>query len=260
MADVAVSPLWFGSFAFALGAAVGSFLNVVIYRLPKGLSVVRPRSRCPQCGTPIRPLANLPILSYLWLRGRCFDCGTRISLRYPIVEGLTALLFLGLAFSRPLEPRLLIDCALGAALIAVAFIDHDHRIIPNAITLPGIPLGLCAALVAPPPSWQDALAGVGLVGGMLYALSFGYELLTGRIGLGMGDVKLVALLGSFFGLEPALGILVLASLLGLLQAGWLALRGRAGRLTQIPFGPPLVLAAIVHLFRPDLLALTMGAR
>jgi leader peptidase (prepilin peptidase)/N-methyltransferase len=260
LADVAHPSFWLGAFAFAFGAAVGSFLNVVIYRVPRGLSIVRPGSRCPHCDTPIRPLRNLPLLSYAWLGGRCPDCGGRISPRYPLVEALTALLFTGLILGRPLEPRLLCDAALGAALIAVAFIDHDHRIIPNAITLPGIPLGLAAAALWPPPAWQEALAGLLGLGGLLWTISFGYERLTGRVGLGMGDVKLVALLGSFLGLEAALGILVLGSLLGLLQAGWLALHGRAGRLTQIPFGPPLCIAAIAHLFRPDLLAFVWGPR
>jgi leader peptidase (prepilin peptidase)/N-methyltransferase len=255
-----LSPLWVGAVACALGAAVGSFLNVVIYRVPRGLSIVRPGSRCPQCGTPIRPLANLPILSYLWLRGRCLACGAHISLRYPAVEALCALLFLALALTRPIDARLGVDAALGAALIAVAFIDHDHRIIPNAITLPGIPAGLLASALAPPPAWTDALAGLLVLGGMLWAVSAGYERLTGRIGLGMGDVKLMAMLGSFLGLQGGLGVLVLGSLIGLAQAGVLAARGRAGRLTQIPFGPALAIAALAQLCGLDPIGLWLGAR
>jgi leader peptidase (prepilin peptidase)/N-methyltransferase len=258
VAEAAVSPLWLGVFAFALGAAIGSFLNVVIHRVPRGLSIVRPGSRCPDCGAPIRALSNLPILSYLWQRGRCRDCHARISPRYPAVEALCGLLFLALAFTRPIDLRLAIDAALGAALIAVAFIDVDHRIIPNAITLPGIPLGLLAAWLSPPPTLGESAAGLLVVGGMLYAVSFGYEVATKRVGLGMGDVKLMGMLGSFLGLESALGVLVMGSLLGLAQAGWLALRGRAGRLTQIPFGPALVIAALAHLFRSDWVAWLWG--
>ncbi len=245
-------------FVFALGACVGSFLNVVIYRLPLGLSVVQPGSRCPTCETPISWWGNIPILSYLLLRGRCRECKAWISPRYPLVELLTAAAFLALAWWWGYESRFWINSLLAAALIAIAFIDIDHHIIPNAITLPGIPLGLFCAWFFPPPLLLDALFGVIFAGGMMWIVSAFYEWRTGQIGLGMGDVKLVAMLGSFLGIHAALGIVVFGSILGMLQGIMvISLRG-GGRKTRIPFGPALVTAALVHLFVPDLLLQVLG--
>ena len=205
-------------FGAAFGACVGSFLNVVIHRVPRGESIVTPRSRCPACGAAIPAWANLPLISYALLRGRCRGCGGAISARYPLVEASTALLFVALMWIQPAGPRLLVEWGVGAALIAVAFIDHDHQIIPNSITLPGIPLGLGCALAFPPPVWLDALLGALLPGAMMWGIAAFYHWRTGRVGLGMGDVKLVAMLGAFLGIQPALGILVMGSLLGLAHA------------------------------------------
>lgn len=239
-------------FSAAIGACVGSFLNVVIHRVPRGESIVTPRSRCPECGAGIPGWANLPLLSYALLRGRCRGCGGTISLRYPLVEALAALLFVALLWTEPLGPRLLIEWALGAALIAVAFIDYDHQIIPNAITLPGIPLGIGCALLFPPPVWLDVLLGALLPGAMMWGIAAFYEWRSGRVGLGMGDVKLVAMLGAFLGIQPALGILVMGSLLGLAHGVVLiAVRG-GGRKTRIPFGPALAVAGLAHLFDPQI--------
>ncbi len=245
--------------AFALGAAIGSFLNVVIYRLPRDESVVRPASRCPACGSAIAWWANIPIVSYLALRGKCVACKARISPRYPIVEAATGLLFVALLARWGFEPQLLVGWALSAALVAVIFIDAEHQIIPNSITLPGIPLGLaCAWLLPTPPGILDALLGLVIAGGMMWAVAAIYEWRTSRMGLGMGDVKLVAMLGCFLGLQAALGVLVIGSFLGLGQGLFLMVFKRAGRLTRIPFGPALAAAGILHLFDPAVFPRLLG--
>ncbi len=239
--------------SFVLGACVGSFLNVVAHRLPHGESIIRPGSRCPVCWDPIPAWANIPIVSWLCLLGKCRRCRAPISIRYPLVEAATGVLF-ALLMLRWLEvgpaPRLFVDWLLAATLVAVSLIDADHRIIPNEITYPGIPLGLAFAWLVPGPTLIDALLGLLIAGGLLWALSAAYERLRGQIGLGMGDVKLVAMLGAFLGLEPVLEIIVLGSILGLAWGLFLiAFRG-AGRLTRIPFGPALACAALVQLFAP----------
>ncbi len=237
--------------ASALGAVVGSFLNVVIHRLPRGESLVRPGSHCPGCGQMIRAWANIPLLSYMVLRGRCSACQARISVRYPLVEGITAVLYLALFLRWGAVPILPVYWLLASALVAITFIDFDHQIIPNAITYPGIALGLVLALtLSAAPSILEAGVAVIGVGGMMWAVAAAYEWRTGRMGLGMGDVKLMAMLGAFLGLEPTLGILILGSLLGLVQGLSLMALRKAGRRTRIPFGPALALAAIIHLFDP----------
>ena len=244
---------------FSLGAAIGSFLNVVIYRLPRNESLVHPRSRCPACGSGIAWWANVPLMSYLALRGKCLHCKARISPRYALVEAITGLLFVALLARWGLELELLMAWTLSAALIAVIFIDAEHQIIPNSITFPGIPLGLAYAWLSPGrPGILDALLGLIVVGGMMWSIAAIYERSTGRIGLGMGDVKLVAMLGCFLGLRGALGVLVIGSFLGLGQALVLMVFKRAGRLTRIPFGPALAIAGIVHLFDVELLPRLLG--
>jgi leader peptidase (prepilin peptidase)/N-methyltransferase len=245
--------------AFALGAAVGSFANVAIHRLPRGESLVRPRSRCPACGTTIPAWANVPLLAWLALRGRCHHCRAAISLRYPLVELATALLFVALYLQWGPNLRLLASWVVGAALIVAAFIDGEHKIIPDEITLPLVPFGLAMAWLAPPPGLLDSLLGAGVVFAMLWTVSWAFERWRGEIGLGMGDVKLLAGLGAFLGLQPVLGVLLLGSLLGIAQ--WLVLLPfGASRRTQIPFGPALAGAGIVHLYAPGLVSawVTLG--
>ncbi|HXZ86296.1 MAG TPA: prepilin peptidase [Myxococcota bacterium] len=243
------------AFAFALGACIGSFLNVVIWRLPRAESLVRPGSHCPACGAAIPFWANVPLLSYALLRGRCRACRAHISLRYPLVEALTAGVFAALLLAHGPSARLLVDWLLASALIAVTFIDLDHQIIPNSITLPGIALGLTLSFAAPGlgVGWRDALLGVGVLGGSLWVLSAGYELVSGKVGLGMGDVKLVAMLASFLGLEDGLGVLIIGSLVGIVYGVAILVWVRGGRHTRIPFGPALALAGLVFVFQPDLL-------
>lgn len=248
-------------FAGVLGAIVGSFLNVVIYRLPAGESIVRPRSRCPGCKRPIPGWANVPIVSWLLLRGRCARCQAPISFRYPLVEALTAATFVVVTLYGSPPPRLFAEWALCASLIAITFIDLDHHIIPNAITRPGAVLALLTAYFMPPeawmlpvPFWVDGILGAALGGGMLYAVSLVYERRTGRIGLGLGDAKLVIMLGAFLGLFPALHLIILGCALGIVHWGVLRVVGKVGARTPIAFGPALALAGALHVLWPDLLA------
>lgn len=240
------------AFVFVFGAVVGSFLNVVVWRLPRNESVVRPRSYCPACGVTIPALWNLPLLSWLLLRGRCRSCKTAISVRYPLVELATALLFVALLLHQGPGLRFLADCFAGSILIAAAYIDGQHRIIPNELTLPAIPVGLAFAGFAPPPGLLEAGAGALVVGGLLWGIAAAYERFAGRMGLGMGDVKLVTMLACFLGLEATLGVLVLGSLLGIAQAVMVVVFRGGGRLTQIPFGPALAAAGLFHLVNPTL--------
>ena len=249
-------PLPLGLVVLLLGACIGSFLNVVVHRLPRGESLVRPRSRCPGCGAFIAARDNVPVLSWLLLRGRCRQCRVAISPRYPLVEMATAVVFTGLyalKLETGLDLRLVFDWTLASALIAVALIDAEHQIIPNEITYPGIPLGLVVAGLVPPPSLLDAGLGLVIPAGMMWALAAFYERWRGRLGLGMGDVKLVAMLGAFLGLQPALGIMVTGSLLGLGWAVFLMLFRGADRQTRIAFGPALAAAGLLELFVPGLL-------
>ena len=252
--------LAFAGLVFALGAAIGSFLNVVIHRVPRGESIVHPGSHCPRCQAAIPAWANVPIVAWFALRGRCRSCREPISPRYVLVEALTGAVFLALYLHEGLEPRLLADWTLAATLIAIAFIDLDWQIVPNAITYPGIPIALALAFLLPPPWWGASLPfivssalGALVGGGMMLAISLFYEWRTGRIGLGLGDVKLITMLGAFLGLESVLSVMVLGSLLGVLHWVVLHFAGRAGRLTRIAFAPALATAGLVHLFVPTVI-------
>jgi len=255
MGELAIPAPALGAFAFALGACIGSFLNVVVWRLPRRESLVHPGSHCPACNAAIPAWANVPLLSYLALRGRCRACGAHISMRYPLVEALTAVVFTALMLAHGPTPRLLVEWAVAAALIAVTFIDVDYQIIPNSITIPGLVIGLVLSLVAPQLAvdWRDAVLGVVLIGGGMWAISAGYERFSGKIGLGMGDVKLVAMLASFLGLEGALGVLIVGCLVGIVYGVVMLAWVKGGRNTRIPFGPALAAAGLVFLFQPNFL-------
>ncbi len=240
--------------AFVFGACIGSFLNVVIWRLPRGESLLFPGSRCPACQTAIPAWANVPILSYLALGGRCRACRARISPRYPFVEALVGALFAALLYAHGSSPRLLVEWALAAALIAVIFIDLDHYIIPNWITLPGLAIGLLISLAAPSLGvpFPDALRGVVLAGGAFWLIAEVYPRLRGKQGLGFGDVKLIAMLASLLGTYAAIGIIFLGSIIGLAYGIPKLVIERTGMDTRIPFGPGLAIAGLVFLFEPEL--------
>lgn len=223
------------------GLMVGSFLNVVAFRLPRGESLVAPGSRCPGCTTPIRPYDNVPVLSWLVLRGRCRTCGTGISARYPLVEGATAVLAAGIVAVKGLDADAVLPLVLLAVLVPVALIDLDRRIIPNKITAPAAVAALALGLLVDPAGEPERLiAGVAAGGFLLLAA------LAHPGGMGMGDVKLAAVLGLFLGREVAVALLA-AFLAGtLVGAVVLGRKGmRDGRKTAVPFGPFLALGGLV---------------
>jgi leader peptidase (prepilin peptidase)/N-methyltransferase len=211
---------------FVLGAVVGSFLNVVIVRLPDPQqSIIKPRSRCPRCGRPIRWFENIPLLSFALLRGRCRGCAEPIGWRYPLVEALTGGLLVALFWQFGPTLALPVHFAFSAALVAIAFIDIDHRIIPNEISLPGILIGFGLSFLGREGFWVDSLIGIAAGGGSLLLLSLVYALIRGREGMGMGDVKLLAMLGAWLGWRSLLFIVLFASLQGVLVTVGMALAG-----------------------------------
>jgi leader peptidase (prepilin peptidase)/N-methyltransferase len=236
---------WVG---FIFGMIVGSFLNVCIYRLPVSQSIVRPRSRCPQCGHSIRSVDNIPVVSYLLLKGRCRDCGARIPLRYPLVEILSGA-FAAMAIARfGFGGQAVLMFALIAALLVITFIDLDHRIIPDAITLPGIPVGLAASFGPGVISPFESLIGILAGGGSLFLVAWGYQLITQREGMGGGDIKLLAMIGAFLGWKGVLFTIFVASLTGTLAGMALIFRRRGNMKLAVPFGPFLAVGAIAYLF------------
>jgi len=230
-------------FVALVGLVIGSFLNVCIYRLPRDLSVVWPASRCTACGREISWYENIPVLSWAVLRGRCRTCGESISLMYPLIELLTAGVFVATYAVFGPGWLLLVRLVFGAAMIVLFVIDLQHQILPNEITLPGIAVGLAASFVAE-PGWRDALIGAVAGGGALWLVAWGYEKLRHHEGMGFGDVKMLAMIGAFLGWKLMLLTLVGASLLGSLTAGVLMVSGRAGWQSKLPLGTFLAIAAI----------------
>jgi leader peptidase (prepilin peptidase)/N-methyltransferase len=237
--------------AFLFGTMVGSFLNVCIYRLPKEESIVTPRSHCPACLTTIRAVDNIPLLSFVLLRGRCRACGNPISWRYPLVEALTGTLF-ALAVARfgiTLQAALLLAFLCG--LVVVSFVDLDHQIIPNAITLPGIPLGLLAGLLLGEPPFLDRVIGTLVGAGFLYLVLFYGGALYGQEAMGEGDLNLIALVGAFLGWKAVVLTIFFGCLFGSVVGLALMAVRRLGRRQHIPFGPFLSLGAALALFWGD---------
>lgn len=232
----------------AVGLVVGSFLNVCIHRLPREESLVLPGSRCPACLTPIRPWDNIPLLSFLLLRGRCRACGHPISWRYPLVEALTGGLFV-LTVERfgptPLALSLLLFLA---GLVVVAGIDIDHQIIPNVITLPGIPLGLALGLFLGEPPVLDRVLGALSGAGFLYLVLFYGGVLYGQEVMGEGDLNLIALIGAFLGWRGVVVCVLIGCLSGSLIGLGLIATKRLTRRQHMPFGPFLCLGAAAALF------------
>jgi leader peptidase (prepilin peptidase)/N-methyltransferase len=226
-----------------LGACIGSFLNVVIYRLPLGQSLVTPPSRCPKCGYRLKFYDNIPVFGWLLLGGRCRECKNKISIQYPIVELITAVLFVIVVWMTPPGPLLASRLLLLCILIALFGIDLEHQILPNSITLPGIVAGLLLSTIAP-PGLRDAVIGTVLGGGVLYAIAWGYYLWRREEGLGMGDVKMLAMIGAFLGWKMVLVTLVLSSFSGaIIGVGLIALQ-RGNMKLALPFGTFLAAGAL----------------
>jgi leader peptidase (prepilin peptidase)/N-methyltransferase len=236
-----------------VGAAVGSFLNVCIYRIPEGRSLIYPASSCPACGHRIRPYDNIPVLSYLFLRGRCRDCGQKISPRYAVVETLTAAMALLLFQFYGLSLQFAAAFIFVAALIVITFIDLDHGIIPDLITLPGIPVFTLLAVTIMGVPFLDSIIGSIAGGGIFYLVAVGYELVTKREGMGGGDIKLLAMMGAFFGWKSIYFILLISSLLGALVGVSIMIARGKDMKYAVPFGPFLSIAAAAYIFfGPDL--------
>lgn len=230
------------------GAIVGSFLNVVIWRVPRRESVWSPGSRCPSCSRAIAPWDNVPVLSWLLLRGRCRACKERISPRYPAIEALTAALWAvtGLVVAEPVA--LVFTLAFVSAMVVVTFIDLDHMIIPDAITIPGMAIGLIAAFAGAAVEPRQALVGLLAGGGGLLALAAAYRAATGRDGLGAGDIKLLGMVGAFLGPVGAFLTILVGSVAGTLFACFLMLGRGASRTAELPFGTFLAPGAVFVLF------------
>jgi leader peptidase (prepilin peptidase) / N-methyltransferase len=234
---------------FVFGAIVGSFLNVVIARLPEpGASIVFPASHCPFCQHRIRWHDNIPLFSYILLKGRCRSCNKPISLQYPLVELTMALLSLALFHTFGLGTLYAIYFPFAAALLVIIFIDLHHQIIPDVISLPGIILGFLLAFINPLVTWQDAGLGLLFGGGSLYAVATGYYLLTRREGMGGGDIKLLAMIGAFLGWQALPFVIFSSSLTGSIVGIGAMIRQRKGGQTVIPYGPFLALGGLLYLF------------
>ena len=230
------------------GALIGSFLNVCIYRLPRRESVAWPGSHCPSCSHQIAWYDNIPIVSYVILLGRCRNCSVRIPLRYPIVEALNTLGFVGLLWFFGPSWSTAVYGLLYSALLVVAGTDLSHKIIPNVVTFPGIVVGLVSAATILPLGLVDSLIGLLVGGGILWFLAWISPYLFGKEGMGGGDIKLLAMIGAFLGWKPALITIMMGSFLGSLVGVSLIAARVIKREDYIPFGPFLVVGAVVTLF------------
>jgi leader peptidase (prepilin peptidase) / N-methyltransferase len=233
------------------GAIAGSFLNICIYRLPRGKSFKSPPA-CPTCEKTLGLFDNVPIITYMILKGKCRHCGAGIPIRHPIVEFLTAILFLLLYKKCGLSFELLVNMLFVSLLIAISFIDLDFKVIPDVLSVGGIVAGLAAVYFrAPIFFFREALFGILLGGSMLYAIAFLYQLLAKKEGVGGGDVKLLAMIGSFCGLKGVLFSLFAGSFIGsAVGIPLMLLKGKDFKYA-IPFGPLLSLSAVIYLFQGD---------
>jgi leader peptidase (prepilin peptidase) / N-methyltransferase len=227
-----------------LGLAVGSFLNVCVHRLPRRASIAYPPSACPNCGYRLRWYDNIPVISYAWLRGRCRSCRAPISIRYPIVELITMAMFLLHLYVFGLSILMVVRLAFACALIVLFAIDLEHHLLPNAITLPGIAVGVIVSAIVP-PGIRDSVLGVLLGAGVLWAIGEAYFRYSGQEGMGGGDVKMLAMVGAFLGWKLVLVTLVLSSVAGSIIGLLVIAIRRGGMKFALPYGTFLALGALV---------------
>ena len=237
-------------FIFILGLCIGSFLNVCIYRIPLGKSILFPGSACPQCGRTLTWIENIPIVSYVFLGGRCKGCRTRIPFRYPIVELASGMAAVSLYGRFGLSLEFLYYFLFASILLVISFIDLDHKIIPDTLSLSGLLIGLAASHFVQDHSLVRAFFGILLGGGILFVVAWGYYLAARREGLGGGDIKLLAMIGAFLGWEAIPIVLFLSALTGSIVGLILVFWKGAGRHTEIPYGPFLSLGSVIYLFFP----------
>jgi leader peptidase (prepilin peptidase)/N-methyltransferase len=234
-----------------LGALVGSFLNVVIYRLPRRESLTRPGSRCPRCGEPIALYDNLPVVSWLLLRGRCRRCGAPIAPRYPLVELLTAVVFATVALVRGVDAELILELPFAAALISIAGIDLEHKIVPNRVVVPAALFAVAASTLVRTDELPELLIAGAAAFGLLLAAALAYP-----AGMGMGDVKLAGVMGLYLGLSVAPALLAAFAAGSLVGLGLIVREGRQARKRGIPFAPFLAFGGLVGLLAgPELIEL-----
>lgn len=233
---------------FVFGAAIGSFLNVCIYRLPLGLSIVSPPSRCQECGRRVPFYYNIPIISYFMLGGRCAYCKTPLSFQYPFVEALTGAFCAALFVKFGLTPSFWFYFVFVSALIVITFIDLEHRIIPDVISLPGIITGIAASFFMPYPGVVNSLIGALAGAGLLFGVATAYFYIARSEGMGGGDVKLLGMIGAFLGWRGVLVTILTGSFLGaVIGVLMMLLYGKTTKYA-LPFGPFLALGAVIHLF------------
>lgn len=232
---------------FLFAASIGSFLNVCICRIPLGESIAYPPSRCPACEGKIKGYDNIPILSYFILRGKCRGCGKSISFRYPFIEALTAALILLLHARFALSADFFVLSFFTCALIVITFIDLDHQIIPDRISVVGIPIGFALSLfVLSTTTWLDSLIGIAAGGGFFLFIALAYYLVARKEGMGGGDIKLLAMIGAFAGWQGVIFVVFFSSLVGsVVGILYIVLSGRGSR-SPIPFGPFLALGAYLY--------------
>ncbi len=246
-----VTPVTVIIIAGLFGALIGSFLNVCIHRLPRQESIVWPASHCPACMKAIAWHDNLPLISYALLRGKCRACRAPISLRYPLVEAINAAGYAAIFWQFGVTPEAFVYAALYSALIVVAGTDLSHQIIPDAVTLPGIVLGLLSAAVLLPLGILNSVAGLFVGGGILWGLAWISPFLFGKEGMGGGDIKMMAMVGTVLGWKPVLLAIMLGSLIGSIVGGGLIAARVMRREEYLPFGPFLAIGSIIALFFHD---------
>lgn len=233
---------------FIFGLCVGSFLNVCVYRIPAEKSIIFPGSACPNCGTAIKFYDNIPLLGYLSLGGKCRQCQSPISPRYPLIELLTGAFSLGLFLKFGLSMVTGVYFVFICTLIVITFIDIDHRIIPDRITLPGIFVFFSAAFAIPSLSWIDSLLGVLIGGGSLFVVAVLYHLLTHKEGMGGGDIKLLAMIGALVGWKGVFFTIFVSSAVGTLVGLSIMAATRQNLKLAVPFGPFLSIGAATYIF------------
>lgn len=242
-------------YAALLGLIVGSYLNVLVHRLPSGRSTIWPRSRCPFCGGAIKARDNIPLLSFLLLKGRCRYCQAPISWRYPFIEGFTAAAFVACVYRFGLTAETLIAILFVSLMVLLAAIDLEHFLLPDSVTLSGLLIGLALRAWHPYTSFLDALVGAVIGAGLLILLINFWFWLRNEEGMGLGDVNMLALIGAFLGWQGVLTTLFVAALTGALTGIVLLIAGRVGLRSRLPFGVFLAVGGLVSLFFGDFLAL-----
>jgi len=232
---------------FILGLIVGSFCNVCIYRIPKNESIIYPASHCPKCRTTIKPVDNIPLLSYILLKGRCRNCGSKISIQYPVVELLTGIIYLIIYLIYGLSIQSLVYIILSSALIIIAFIDLNEQIVPDVISLPGIGVGLILSFFVPYLSFINSALGVVVGGGIILIIALVGSMIFKKEAMGGGDVKLAAMIGAFLGWRYTIISLFLGFFLGALAGIFLILSKIKSKEDMVPFGPFIALGSLITL-------------